>query len=60
VVEHAGQVLEAVDRARAQHAACWRAEQQAGLAETFDLRGRPSSERAAEAIVRRIERREAA
>jgi hypothetical protein len=60
VVEHAGEVLEAVDRARAQHAALWRAEQQAGLAETFDLQARSSSDRAAEAIVRRIERRESA
>ena len=56
VVETAAQVLEAVDRAQADHASLYLAEQQAGLAETFDLQARASSERAAEAIVRRIER----
>ena len=56
VVERAEQVLEAIDASRAGHARHYRAEQQAGLAETFDLQARPSSERAAEAIVRRLER----
>ncbi|MET0272746.1 MAG: glycerophosphotransferase [Phenylobacterium sp.] len=60
VVEQASDVLNAVDRSRAEHAARWKAEQQAGFAETFDLQARTSSERAAEAIVRRMDRRDAA
>ena len=60
VVEHASEVLDAVDRARAEHAGRWKPEQQAGFAETFDLQARTSSERAAEAIVRRMDRRAAA
>lgn len=57
VVETADAVLEAVDRARAEHARLYLAEQQAGLAETFDIQpGHPSADRAAEAIVRTLER----
>jgi hypothetical protein len=58
VVEHGAQVLDAVDRSRADHARVYQAEQEAGFAETFDLRtDKSSSERAAEAIVRTLGRR---
>jgi hypothetical protein len=58
VANRADQVLDAIDRSRADHDRLYRAEQEAGFAETFDLRpDRSSSERAAEAIVRTLDRR---
>jgi hypothetical protein len=56
VVAGAAQVIEGVDRSRADHRRLYLARQQAGFADTFDLQARPSSERAAEAIVRRLDR----
>jgi hypothetical protein len=58
VVGRGAQVLDAVDRSRADHVRAYRAEQEIGFAETFDLRpDKSSSERAAEAIVRTLDRR---
>ncbi len=59
VVAEASQVLDAVERARADHAGLYLADQLAGFAETFDLRARASSDRAAEAIVAAMDRRAA-
>lgn len=58
VVTRADEALDAVGLSLAEHANGYRAAQEAGLADTFDLQPRPSSERAAEAIVRRLERAE--
>ena len=58
VVETAGEVLDAVDRSRTNHAALYREEQARGLAETFDLTGPDtSSQRAARAIAERLQSR---
>ena len=59
VVAEASQVLDAVDRSRADHAGLYLDDQRAGFAETFDLQTRASSDRAAEAIVAAIDRRAA-
>jgi hypothetical protein len=57
VVERADQVLQAVDRSRAEHEQVYLPRQRVGLAETFDLRpDRSSSARAADAIIRTLER----
>ncbi|WP_411289328.1 glycerophosphotransferase [Phenylobacterium sp.] len=56
VVEHAAHVIDSIDRSRADHTRLYRAPQEAGFAETFDLEGASSSQRAAQAIVRLLER----
>lgn len=56
VVGSVDAVIAAVDRARADQDGVYHSRQQAGLAQTFDLQPRPSAERAAEAIVNRLER----
>lgn len=56
VVANAGAVLDAVDHARADQEAVYRPRQESGLTQTFDLQARPSAERAAEAIMMRLQR----
>lgn len=57
VTDSAADILATIDRSRTEHADRYLAEQQAGFAETFDLRAdRSSSERAASAIVTTLAR----
>jgi hypothetical protein len=56
VATSADDVIAAVDQSRADHQRLYLQVQQAAFADTFDLQSRPSSERAAEAIVLGLER----
>jgi len=57
VIEHPGQLAEGLRRAEDEHARHYRAVQERLFAQSFDLTERPSSERAAEVLVRLVERR---
>jgi CDP-glycerol glycerophosphotransferase (TagB/SpsB family) len=59
VISDPAELTPALDRAAALHDERYRAKQEAMFADSFDLNGRPSSERAAEVIVMLAERRRA-